>query len=379
MAYLRSLLIALVATVLVSTTARAAEVPPPDNPDHWVCPDAEIFGKNLISGVCWSCLFPVRIMGVSTGFGSNHFPSDAVSDKGCMCFDEAGVPEFGWMMGMWAPARLVEVVRSPYCSPTLGGKRIKSEVRLTGKSKADANDGEDPLSFYQYHYYSFPLYLILDLLVSTDCNRDGYLDLDLMYLSEVDPTWNDDELSFLMNPEVAVFANPIAQAACVADCAASSAGNGISSMYWCAGCWGGLYPFSGHINRSANPVRDSSLLATRAVAALHRRGLAHKTYGDDAKCGGFIAPFIPKDQYRMSMLYPVAEANSTVSTPSDTGEPPPPPPAEGEPGSAMYSQGCCHEIGTSTMLWGEWRNIPQIGEDFVYMLWRYSDCCMRSK
>ena len=49
------------------------------------------------------------------------------------------------------------------------------------------------------------------------CQTDGYVDFDLMYLSEVDPTWNDDELAFYTVPEVVLFANPFMQAACIAD------------------------------------------------------------------------------------------------------------------------------------------------------------------
>ena len=38
--------------------------------------------------------------------------------------------------------------------------------------------------------------------------------------------------------------------------------------------------------------------------------LAHKTYGDDALCSGQIYPMIPKQQYKLSTLFPLAEANS---------------------------------------------------------------------
>ena len=90
----------------------------------------------------------------------------------------------------------------------------------------------------------------------------------------------------------------------------------------------------------------TSLLATRAMAALHRRGLARRTVGDDAVCRSRIEPFLPKSQYRWSMLHPIPEA------------------------------GAKHVTGASTFLWGEWRNIPAVGEDAVYVLWRWQDCCL---
>ncbi|MDA4835001.1 TraU family protein, partial [Enterobacter hormaechei] len=46
---------------------------------------------------------------------------------------------------------------------------------------------------------------------------------DVAYMTEIDPLWNDDVLTTLINPEVALFNNPIAVAACAADCVAASA------------------------------------------------------------------------------------------------------------------------------------------------------------
>jgi conjugal transfer pilus assembly protein TraU len=34
-----------------------------------------------------------------------------------------------------------------------------------------------------------------------------------------------------------------------------------------------------------------------------------------------------------------------------------------------------HVIGESTWRWGQGRMIPGLGEDPVYLVWRYMDCC----
>lgn len=167
-----------------------------------------------------------------------------------------------------------------------------------------------------------------------------------MYLSEIDPTWNDDELCFYTMPEVVLFANPFAQMACLADAVAGLAGESIETLYWCAGNWGGLYPFTGNVIQNNSRPLITSLAAARAIAALHRRGLAWKTMGDDALCGSYLFPTIPKDQYRMSMFFPVAESQDN------------------------------HVIGETPFRWGEWRNIPGF-EDYVYLVWRWKDCCLR--
>ncbi|VDB02534.1 hypothetical protein BANRA_05466 [Klebsiella pneumoniae] len=129
---------------------------------------------------------------------------------------------------------------------------------------------------------------MLDLFIKQTCNADGYMDLDIMYMSELDPTWNNDELAFFTNPEAAAVANPIAAAACTADAVSSTAGKPLKQLFWCAGSWGTLYPFSGNQNGGKGVIRDSSLLSTRVLAALHRRGLAWKTMGSEAMCRGVI-------------------------------------------------------------------------------------------
>jgi conjugal transfer pilus assembly protein TraU len=87
-------------------------------------------------------------------------------------------------------------------------------------------------------------------------------------------------------------------------------------------------------------------LAARGLAALHRRGLAGRTVGSDVLCQARIDPFLPKRQYRLGMLYPSPEASAT------------------------------HLIGESTFRWGEWRSRPGPGAHHLYVLWRWTDCCV---
>jgi conjugal transfer pilus assembly protein TraU len=307
------------------------------------CPDAEVLSGKLITDICWNCLFPVRLFGLNMGSGSR--PSSASNKIFCACSDNLGVPHAGMAVGMWEPARLVELTRAPNCSPVLGGIRLPlGDKRLMGswgRSEWDASDG----ARYNYHWYAFPLLILLDLFWDDRCNPDGFVDLDVLYLSELDPTWNNDELAFFTNPEAAWLSNPIAQAACIADAASSTVGTPIDNLFWCAGSWGGMYPFSGSIGSSGSAPNMTSLSATRALAALHRRGLARRTMGDDAMCGAPIEPFIPKSQYKWTQFYPFPETDKA------------------------------HVIGQSTFTWGESRTFPGPGEDHVYLMWRWNDCC----
>lgn len=309
------------------------------------CPDAGLLTGKLLTDICWSCLFPIKVTGVPIAGNGADAPQGASNKSLCLCEDNLGVPHPGYVVSMWEPARIVELVRAPGCSPALGGIRLPmSDWRDQGGAGNAVFDSGDK-AFYHYHYYAFPLLVMLDLFISDRCNADGFLDFDLMYMSELDPTWNNDDLAFFTNPEAAAVATPLAQAACMADAAAATAKRPIDSLFWCAGSWGHLYPFAGKDSAAGSLAENTSLLATRATAALHRRGLARRTMGDDTLCRARIDPMLPKTQYKMSMFFPLPEANSD------------------------------HVIGENAFSWGEWRMIPAVGEDALYVLWRWRDCC----
>ena len=125
----------------------------------------------------------------------------------------------------------------------------------------------------------------------------------------------------------------------------SLGGEAIDALFWCVGSWGHLYPLAGHHLQHTSIPRNTSLLASRALAKLHRRGQARRHMGDDAVCNPVIEPFLPKTQYQMSVFHPVPEATSK------------------------------HPTGRLTFRWGEDRMIPGSGEDMVYLVWRWNDCC----
>ncbi len=51
-----------------------------------------------------------------------------------------------------------------------------------------------------------------------------------------------------------------------------------------------------------------------------------------------------------------------------------PTPTASNPGST--SSKCAHWIGKSPLQWGEWDGQPGSGNNFVYLVWQWSDCCM---
>jgi len=189
----------------------------------------------------------------------------------------------------------------------------------------------------------------LNILTDALCVESG--DFDIAYLSELDPTWQDDELTFLLNPEAAVFGNLLAQAACGADSLASLAGLPIDSLFWCAGAQGSMYPLNGRVQEHVGGVQASTLLTERMTYKMHREGLLWDSVGQNspALCYQYPTPILPKSRYRYQMINPIPTASG------------------GEDG--------CHAFGHTTSIWGAMHEYPYKGEDFGYLVWRKRNCC----
>ena len=160
-------------------------------------------------------------------------------------------------------------------------------------------------SFYQAHFYVNPVLYWLEVVTDFPCLERG--SFDLAYLTEVDPLWNDDELTLILNPDAVLFANPVAIAACAADCVAATAGFGLDALFWCAGCQGGIYPLDGHVPYHLGGVRTAALLSQR----LTPRCTANCSPGAGTAsrvCAGRTSsrPWTRR-AYKTQLTYPIAE------------------------------------------------------------------------
>lgn len=399
MSWFKRATIALLGVVLIATPTHGNV---PQSAGEFQCPNANIFGSTLISGLCWSCMFPVYLAGVRMFGGRFGRPTGANTNRACFCsgdFSAGQMPTIGFSVGMYVPSRIVESVRKPWCFPTLFGadmgdaNLMDSSLNFGGRGRNPSERGMQDLSLYTWHFYAFPIMQMLDLFDLPQCNTDNYYSLDIMFMSEAFPNWYDEELAFLIHPEALLFGNPIALAAQVADCGAASVPGGgpLDSVFWSAGCFGSNYPVAGY-SKGTSYAQASSVVATRAMYLLSRLGVLRRTIGSDAMCGGQKMPVLRKSQYRMQQIFPVAESSNAEpqSNPAppdinlaNPGEPPTATEPELPAGSTSVQEinirnvlgGCCHNVGENTLLWGEWRQRPGTGEDFVYVLWRWTDCC----
>lgn len=307
------------------------------------------FGKctgrfvNPITDICWSCLFPITICGLRV----TPQGEDTPSSKTPLCVCRKPLPHVGLPITFWEPARLIDVTRTKFCLVTMGGLKIGPDsVRGHGNVSAGTTTHGTKHSFYQVHYYVYPVLYWLELLTDFVCMEKGQW--DIAYITEFDPLWNDDETAFVLNPEAVLFANPLAQAACSADSVAASAGFSLDSLFWCSGSQGSIYPYTGHVPYHVGGVQASLLLVSRMLAKMHREALAQGTIGKEGLCGPYLMPLMKKSQYKQQMLYP----------------------------SSTTGRGGCKPLGRTSVLWEGGKEKPYTGEDFGYLVWRKRQCCL---
>jgi conjugal transfer pilus assembly protein TraU len=191
---------------------------------------------NPVTDICWKCLFPIKIAGFTIASGG----ADPAGVNKLLCTCGKPIPRIGIPVSFWEPARLVDVTRTPYCLVNMGGISLANTgTRGRGDIEEDQNNVTKK-SFYQVHWYTYPVIYWLELLIDFICLET--ISIDLAYVTELDPLWNDDEKNSILNPEALLFGNVIAQAACAADCIAATASLPLDPLFWCGGCQGSLYP-----------------------------------------------------------------------------------------------------------------------------------------
>lgn len=297
---------------------------------------------NPITDVCWDCVLPIKIAGIPIK-GGRPSPSGPGAPL-CLC--GTPIPRIGISVALWEPARLIDVANEAGCFVNLGFDMDFGLFGL-GKTTATASNGVAQGNKYHVHYYISPLISWLGILVNGLCLDTN--PFDIAYMSEIDPLWADAELNTLLNPESVLFANPVAEAACAADCVAASSGNLPSNaLFWCNGCGGGMYPLAGEVGAVTGGVMASQQSATKLVARMHRLGIAQQTSASQALCRPRYAPIIPKSQYRWQMTFPRA---------------------------ATAGRYACGPTGYSTQLMEMGREFPFGGESFGWLMWRHKTCC----
>jgi len=300
---------------------------------------------NPISDICWSCMFPMTVGSVPvipSNYPDTRNPTMPIS----YCPKPPPIfVQIGLNIGYWEPYALTDVTRVPYCMVNMGMELSGANMQRIGGRTTARDSGSSDGGFYHAHWYKYPIIYWLQLMQSTACMATDAF--DVAYLTELDPLWDDDELSFILNPEAILFGNPIAQLACIPEAIATTTNSVLpfDALFWCLGSQGSAYPLTGNTNYRDTPVQAGTLIMERLNYKLHRQGIVWETSGEDgAICYQYPTPILPKSRYRYQMSAPIPDA------------------------------GWCHPYTTTTAIWEMGHDNPTTGDNFGYVQWRKRNC-----
>ena len=282
---------------------------------------------------------------------------DGNSDGGGLCFCKEtadGTADAGLKMRYSEPIGFIELVNTPYkftCFEGDSGKGGFMKLRLRGFMS----------SYRNAHFIQYPVFALLNFGLDQICTSKEF-PLDIPFLGELNPLWNDDFTAVLANPTALLTANPIAQMACVWDCAASTLGTPTEYLSWCNGCWQGRRLNTGRPLGDNPPVSDAAL----AVSVLDHQHMAWQLpqtiqipaksiafldgamfrNANDIACGATTTyfPKVIKNQYVFQTVYPTSTAKMIT-------------------------------LGEEAGVWSSFKQLPSY-QDRIYAVWRKKVCCI---
>ena len=296
---------------------------------------------NPLTDICWRCLFPLSIGSMSvlsSGLGDTPNAEKPVG----FCPSKIGT-RIGLNIGYWEPVALAEVTDTPYCLVNLGGHVLNLGLKSARGGSETRGQGQIG-AFYHVHWYKYPLISWLNIITSAGCHQGG--DFDVAYMTELDPAWKDSEMSFVLNPEAALFGNAMASSSCAADSISSTAlKKPNDELFWCAGSQGIHYPLTGHVNAPVSPVQTALLLTERLNFKLHREGLIKDSSPlPGAICSEHKSPVTPKSRYRYEMVNQIADGKH------------------------------CYPSGYTTLAWEANKIKPHTQSQYGFLIWRKRNC-----
>jgi conjugal transfer pilus assembly protein TraU len=303
---------------------------------------------NPFSDTDWNLAFPITVMGVP--MGGNFNPPWMYESPICVCPGPFGIPSFGVGITYWEPLYVSEIQRTPGCLSTLGGMQVLDNyTSLHGEHEDGQDDSNNGTTTrMQGHWYQYPVFELLEIMQDMGCKTSSGFAMG--YMTEIDPTWQDDAWGAMFTPENVLFSNPIAQLACAVDAVSSNLGLAFDPLFWCAGSWGAMYPMTGNSQPGNGPWLVNGQVQAKFMARLHRLGLLNQTIGPTATCFSHPNPIMAKSQYRINQIGPIPLRGTT------------PPPVIGSLGLQLYPPV---------------KNTPAL-ESTDYLIWQGQQCCARS-
>jgi conjugal transfer pilus assembly protein TraU len=291
---------------------------------------------NPLTKVAWQCVFPITIAGVRIG-AKSPLDEDSTGSPVCVC-NRGGVPTLGVKVSFWAPNRMIDTVSNPGCMMALGADILNTGGKLHGRSSAQTTNGTR-YTHQQSHYYIAPLWAMLDLFTDIPCLTEKEFDVAMM--SELLPTYQNEVLGAVINPEAVLFGNPASVLACIADSAEAIRGKTIDALFWCSGSWGGIYPLGGSSFES-DEVAANAQIAAKQIYMMGRAGLLW--IDNKSGCSQYPATIWKKSRHKLQEMEPV-------------------------------KSGKCVNIGRAGLLWTSLKHPPH-KDNYAWQVFEKRICCI---
>lgn len=354
MARIKFIFVMLALSVSVYSGSASAQVPGVGSAAAAVnyCPKLKgsLFG--VLKNTDWNNAFPITVFGISAGPNSN--PPRLHMRPLCKCnwrFPGLNEIPFGIGITYWLPLYIAEVTHKAGCFIALPETHILKgyEAQSSGRNPLPSG-GNSTNQNRQVHFYIYALFKLLDLFSEILCSA-GNKGFDLAYVTEIDPSWQNDLWASTFFPEGALFANPVARVACAVEAVKINLLRSfpIDAMWWCLGS-NHMYPVSSNSGVTDSAEMTNMKALGRFLYKQHRTFFLSETIGKSAECSSNYTPRLPKQQYRVNPVFPKAER---VSKPI--------------------------VLGRDYKFWKfppSLANFPS-HEGGAYVLWRGTQCCLR--
>lgn len=303
------------------------------------------------------CLNPIKT--VDWDFFFDNFQvgtwGDGYSNPFCQCKD-ADYPDGGIKARFFEPIGFTEITDVPNYFPCFQKKSPNiAKQKKRGVARAPGNVKHDVGTYRNGHFIFYPVFSVLNIFLDKLCVSRG--SIALPFIGEIEPEWYSDFVAASMRPDFALYANPVAQAACIADCGAAIAKEARDSLYWCNGCWTSSQVNNGHIS-GKNEIEEAATLSVRLLQWVAMTGRMRQTEtlnskppfldtGQNAEkiaCGEpEYFPLLVKHAFALQPAYPVST-------------------------SAV-------RLGDTPLKWGNFKTVPSYDER-VFTVWRRRFCCI---
>ena len=245
-------------------------------------------------------ILPIKFAGVTLMQGASPDPVDESNSPICKCF--LPFPRLGLSLSFHEPLAVIEVTNIPNCSPIIGTAIPVPSIGGNSFQSINKSNTQNHES-YQVNYVRYPLFYYTRKWVDVAClTKDR--SVDYLYLSTIDPMWQNDTWSALIHPDSYLFANMFAQMACIADAVTSQFGYPLDPLYWCFGSWNQTFPLTKSTAGITSPEAAMGI-AARMLFKLHRQFMLWGTVGKAGVCQFYPMPIMQKSQYSMYPVYPI--------------------------------------------------------------------------